>query len=211
MFFSPAFSTASRRVAERLGFAMVDTCAAEFATSPGAIDPSTGIDRALCLAIDPDLVVTVNAMTAGYVVNDETVAVLVDQADLDRLGDDHLLAPLRGAGVVQTVDHPALDDVFVNDGGHVLDAQVEVADVFGEDHQGDALAHQTDGTGLQHLDFLFQAAFFDAVLQFPLHLEDTGLHRALINGNQHMGAKKAHCSLRLASRTSLIRSGVRLP
>ncbi len=44
--------------------------AAEFATSPGGIDPATGIDRALCLAIDPDLVVTVNAMTAGYVVAD---------------------------------------------------------------------------------------------------------------------------------------------
>ncbi len=44
--------------------------AAEFATSPGAIDPSTGIDRALCLAVDPDLLVTVNAMTGGYVVAD---------------------------------------------------------------------------------------------------------------------------------------------
>lgn len=44
--------------------------AAEFATSPGAIDPSTGVDRALCLAVDPDLVVTVNAMTSGYVVAD---------------------------------------------------------------------------------------------------------------------------------------------
>jgi hypothetical protein len=42
--------------------------AAEFATSPGAIDPGTGVDRALCLAVDPDLLVTVNAMTAGYVV-----------------------------------------------------------------------------------------------------------------------------------------------
>jgi hypothetical protein len=42
--------------------------AAEFAVSPGAIDPETGIDRALCLAVDPDLLVTVNAMTAGYVV-----------------------------------------------------------------------------------------------------------------------------------------------
>ncbi len=44
--------------------------AAEFATSPGAIDTGSGIDRALCLAIDPDLLVTVNAMTAGYVVAD---------------------------------------------------------------------------------------------------------------------------------------------
>ncbi len=44
--------------------------AAEFAISPGAIDPGTGTDRALCLAVDPDLLVTVNAMTAGYVVAD---------------------------------------------------------------------------------------------------------------------------------------------
>jgi hypothetical protein len=44
--------------------------AAEFAASPGAIDPATGIDRALCLAVDPDLLVTVNAMTGGYVVAD---------------------------------------------------------------------------------------------------------------------------------------------
>lgn len=44
--------------------------AAEFATSPGAMDPGSGIDRALCLAVDPDLLVTVNAMTAGYVVAD---------------------------------------------------------------------------------------------------------------------------------------------
>lgn len=44
--------------------------AAEFATSPGAIDSESGVDRALCLAVDPDLLVTVNAMTAGYVVSD---------------------------------------------------------------------------------------------------------------------------------------------
>ena len=44
--------------------------AAEFATSPGAIDPAGGLDRALCLAIDADLLVTVNAMTAGYLVAD---------------------------------------------------------------------------------------------------------------------------------------------
>ena len=44
--------------------------AAEFATSPDAIDPSAGVDRTLCLAVDPDLLVTVNAMTAGYVVAD---------------------------------------------------------------------------------------------------------------------------------------------
>ena len=44
--------------------------AAEFALSPEAIDPSAGVDRTLCLAVDPDLLVTVNAMTAGYSVSD---------------------------------------------------------------------------------------------------------------------------------------------
>ena len=44
--------------------------AAEFATSPDAIDPAGGLDRSLCLAVDPDLLVTVNAMTAGYAVAD---------------------------------------------------------------------------------------------------------------------------------------------
>ncbi len=43
--------------------------AAEFATSQ-PVDPGGDVGRALCLAIDPDLLVTVNAMTAGYVVAD---------------------------------------------------------------------------------------------------------------------------------------------
>ena len=43
--------------------------AAEFATSPAA-DPDGAVARGLCLAVDPDLLVTVNAMTAGYVVLD---------------------------------------------------------------------------------------------------------------------------------------------
>lgn len=43
--------------------------AIDFATSP-QVDPTGEVTRALCLAVDPDLVVTVNAMTNGYVVND---------------------------------------------------------------------------------------------------------------------------------------------
>ena len=42
--------------------------AAEFATSHD-VDPDGAVSRATCLAIDPDLLVTVNAMTAGYVVS----------------------------------------------------------------------------------------------------------------------------------------------
>lgn len=41
--------------------------AAEFATSP-AVDDTGALNRSLCLAVDPDLLVTVNAMTGDYVV-----------------------------------------------------------------------------------------------------------------------------------------------
>ncbi|MCT7661297.1 DUF6049 family protein [Mycobacterium deserti] len=43
--------------------------AVEFATSP-QVDPDGALRDATCLAVDPDLLVTVNAMTGGYVVND---------------------------------------------------------------------------------------------------------------------------------------------
>ncbi|MGE2723073.1 hypothetical protein [Mycolicibacterium celeriflavum] len=42
--------------------------AVEFATSP-QVDPDGRVRAATCLAVDPDLLVTVNAMTGGYVVN----------------------------------------------------------------------------------------------------------------------------------------------
>ena len=42
--------------------------AAEVATSHD-VDPDGSVGRALCLAVDPDLLVTVNAMTGGYVVS----------------------------------------------------------------------------------------------------------------------------------------------
>ncbi|XVL47042.1 hypothetical protein ABFA25_03770 [Mycobacterium lepromatosis] len=42
--------------------------AAETATSRD-VDPDGAVSRALCLAVDPDLLVTVNAMTGGYVVS----------------------------------------------------------------------------------------------------------------------------------------------
>ena len=43
--------------------------AIDFATSP-QVDPGGEVRTAMCLAVDPDLLVTVNAMTGGYVVND---------------------------------------------------------------------------------------------------------------------------------------------
>ena len=44
--------------------------AAEFATKP-EVDEKGRVATALCLAVDPDLLVTVNAMAAGYVVMDD--------------------------------------------------------------------------------------------------------------------------------------------
>jgi hypothetical protein len=44
--------------------------AAEFATSHD-VDPDAAVGRSLCLAVDPDLLVTVNAMTGEYVVSDD--------------------------------------------------------------------------------------------------------------------------------------------
>ena len=45
--------------------------AAEFATSHD-VDPDGAVGRSVCLAVDPDLLVTVNAMTAGYIVSDNS-------------------------------------------------------------------------------------------------------------------------------------------
>ncbi|WP_006242280.1 DUF6049 family protein [Mycolicibacterium tusciae] len=43
--------------------------AVEFATGP-QVDPDENVRLTTCLAVDPDLLVSVNAMTGGYVVND---------------------------------------------------------------------------------------------------------------------------------------------
>jgi hypothetical protein len=47
--------------------------AVDFATSP-AVDPGGQVRSATCLVVDPDLLVTVNAMTSGYAVNDDSTA-----------------------------------------------------------------------------------------------------------------------------------------
>ncbi len=44
--------------------------AADFATS-AQVDDDGALGSALCLAVDPDLLITVNAMTGGYVVSDD--------------------------------------------------------------------------------------------------------------------------------------------
>ncbi|MBJ7337098.1 DUF6049 family protein [Mycolicibacterium sp.] len=73
----PGGSTPVRLVDDELATSLaaggrLDTLltAADFATSP-AVDPGGQTRTALCLAVDPDLLVTVNAMAGGYVVNDD--------------------------------------------------------------------------------------------------------------------------------------------
>ena len=61
--------------------------AAEFATSRD-VDPDGAVSRSLCLAVDPDLLVTVNAMTGGYVVSDSP----------DGPGQQRVRRPTRGPG-----------------------------------------------------------------------------------------------------------------
>jgi uncharacterized protein DUF6049 len=75
----PGGSTPVRLVDDELATSLaaggrLDTLlsAADFATSP-PVDPGGQTRSALCLAVDPDLLVTVNAMTLGYVVNDDPV------------------------------------------------------------------------------------------------------------------------------------------
>ena len=76
--------------------------AAEFATSHG-VDPDGAVGRSVCLAVDPDLLVTVNAMTAGYVVSDSPRRTRAGaghpDASRDRAGrGDHLAEPAARAG-----------------------------------------------------------------------------------------------------------------
>lgn len=118
---------------------------AEFATSP-AVDPDGQVGRALCLAVDPDLLVTVNAMTAGYVVD----APVVDAPVVDSSGDDRKSRPGAGQesaaswldrlrtlskrlcvaptpyaqadlGALRRVGDPGLSDAATTRGGDIID------------------------------------------------------------------------------------------
>ena len=73
---APGGTTPVRLVDDELAVSLapggrLDTllAAVDFATRP-AVDSRGDLSRTLCLAVDPDLLITVNAMTAGYVVND---------------------------------------------------------------------------------------------------------------------------------------------
>jgi len=128
--------------------------AAEFATSPGAIEPGTGVDRAMCLAVDPDLLVTVNAMTAGYVVADAPNG--LGAASRPGAGQDAAAAWLdrlrrvaaricvtatpyaqADLGALYRVNDPALSAAAVGAAAEIVDKILGVASVRGATLLGD--------------------------------------------------------------------------
>jgi hypothetical protein len=128
--------------------------AIDFATSP-AVDPGGQVRSATCLAVDPDLLVTVNAMTAGYVVNDVPDGAL-NSPTHPGLGQDaavNWLGRLRALGqrmcvvpsvyaqadlaALQQVGDPGLATVATTDGGDIVDQILGVRSVRGATLVGD--------------------------------------------------------------------------
>src|ERR1700761_8807002 len=125
--------------------------AAEFATSH-EVDPDGAVGRSVCLAVDPDLLVTVNAMTAGYVVSDSPDGPAQQPGTparpgtgqaaaagwLDRLralAHRMCVAPLPYAqadlDAVQRIGDPALSATATTGAGDVVDQILGVAAVRG--------------------------------------------------------------------------------
>ena len=125
--------------------------AAEFATSRD-VDPDGAVSRSVCLAVDPDLLVTVNAMTAGYVVSNSPdgpaqlpgtpthpgtgQAAAVNWLNrLRALVHRTCVAPLPYAqadlDAVQRIGDPALSATATTGGGDVIDQILGVVAVRG--------------------------------------------------------------------------------
>lgn len=128
--------------------------AVEFATSP-QIDPDGRVRLATCLAVDPDLLVTVNAMTGGYVVNDGPDAgpgtpthpgVGQDAAvawlnRLKALAQRMCVAPTTYAqadlDALRRVGDPGLSAIATKSAGDIVDRILGVASVRGATLLGD--------------------------------------------------------------------------
>jgi hypothetical protein len=128
--------------------------AVEFATGQ-AVDPGGDVRSALCLAVDPDLLVTVNAMTGGYVVNDSPDAGLGapthpgagQQAAsgwlnrLKALAQRMCVAPTPFAqadlDALQRVGDPGLGSIAINGAGDIVDQILGITSTRGATLVGD--------------------------------------------------------------------------
>ncbi|MBU9763007.1 hypothetical protein FR943_03975 [Mycobacterium sp. TNTM28] len=128
--------------------------AADFATGP-TVDSGGQMRATLCLAVDPDLLVTVNAMTGGYVVNDgpdigpgtPTRPGAGQEAALDwlnrlrALADRLCVAPTSYAqadlSALQQVGDPGLNVIATNGAGDIVDQILGITSVRGASLLGD--------------------------------------------------------------------------
>jgi Family of unknown function (DUF6049) len=128
--------------------------AIDFATSP-EVDPGGQVRSAACLAVDPDLLVTVNAMSLGYVVNDDPGGGLASPTHpgtgqdaalnwlnrLKALAQRMCVAPSVYAqadlGALRRVDNPGLGAVATSDSGAIVDQILGVKSVPGATLIGD--------------------------------------------------------------------------
>lgn len=151
--------------------------AAESAMSRGA-DPDGAVGRAMCLVVDPDLLVTVNAMTAGYVVlassddvdgrsgsgsrpgSGQTAATLWLNR-LRTLAHHSCVATLPYAqadlDALNRVGNPGLSAIAVDTGADVIDRILDITSVRGATLLSDgplgaggvAVLGRTDSPGFQ--------------------------------------------------------------
>lgn len=125
--------------------------AAEFSTTP-VVDPDGLVSRSLCLAVDPDLLVTVNAMTSGYLVAESAAgtdtrpgtgqaAASAWLERLRRLAHRICTAPLPYAqadlDALARVGESGLDATAVRGSGDIIDRLLGVTSIRGATLLGD--------------------------------------------------------------------------
>lgn len=125
--------------------------APEFATSP-TVDPDGVVTRSLCLAVDPDLLITVNAMTGDYVVADSPNGTAVRRGAgravaaawldrLRRLAHRMCVVPTPYAqadlDALARVGDPGLNAIAVTSPGDIVDGILNVTSTRGAVLLGD--------------------------------------------------------------------------
>jgi hypothetical protein len=128
--------------------------AADFATSP-AVDPGGQVRSAMCLAVDPDLLVTVNAMTPGYVVSDDPAGGLGSpshpgtgqdaatdwmnrlKALAQRMCVTSTVYAQADLSALQRVGDPGLGSIATNDPADIVDQILGIKSVRGATLLGD--------------------------------------------------------------------------